>query len=204
MKLTLNTDKQTIMINNSNNNKGYTDDEIRDQIRNFYSDLEDKNTLPREKIKILFLDDEEKNLKSFKSLLRRDYEIDLANSSQEAFQLLKTKEFHIIITDQRMPDITGTEFLKVIVEKYPKPIRILLTGYADIEAVIDAINKGNVYRYMTKPWEEEDMKQTIHTAYEVFLLRERNKKLLLDMSKANSQLEYLLRHKLLDQDYEDI
>lgn len=191
------------MTNGLNTEDDFTDEEIRDQIKNFYSDLENAKSLAREKIKILFLDDEEKNLKSFKSLLRRDYDIDLAISATEAHNLLSKNKYHVVITDQRMPDVTGTEFLESILIEYPNPIRVLLTGYADINAVIDAINKGHIYRYMTKPWDLEDMKQTIQNAYEIFYLREQNKKLIKDMQVANSQLEYLLRHKMFEDNTED-
>ena len=97
-----------------------------------------------------------------------------------------------------MPEMTGIEFLESIIEEVNDPIRILLTGYADIDAVIGAINKGQVYRYMTKPWREDEMKQVIQNAYEVYHLRERNKRLTEDLMKANRQLEFLLRQRLLD------
>lgn len=176
----------------------YTDEEIRDQIRNFYQENVDKSAPKREKISILFVDDEEKNLRSFKSALRRDYKIHTAISAFEGEKILEAEQIHIIITDQRMPEKTGIEFLESIVDSYPGPIRILLTGYADIDAVIDAINKGQVYRYMSKPWREDEMKQVIDHAYEVYFLREKNKKLTEDLAKANRQLEFLFRQKLLD------
>jgi DNA-binding NtrC family response regulator len=149
------------------------------------------------KIKILYIDDEENNLNSFKAAFRRDYEVTVAISASEAKELIKSNTFEIIITDQRMPGITGVDFLASIIKDYPEPIRMLLTGYADIQAVIDAINKGQIYQYITKPWDEQQMRVIINNAYEIFSLRQENKELLKSLIRANEQLEFLLRQKLL-------
>ncbi|MCH7398966.1 response regulator [Belliella sp. DSM 107340] len=151
----------------------------------------------KEKIKILYVDDEENNLQAFKATFRRDYKVFIAISAQEARDLLLTQTVDIIITDQRMPEETGVEFLESIIPLYPDPIRILLTGYTDIQAVIDAINKGQVYHYLTKPWEEDYLRTVIKNAFEVYSLRNENKKLTDDLIKANDQLEFLLRQNLL-------
>ncbi|MDX5340753.1 MAG: response regulator [Cyclobacteriaceae bacterium] len=150
-----------------------------------------------EKIKVLYVDDEENNLQAFKATFRRDYKIFLAISAMEGERILKEEEIDIIITDQRMPEKTGVEFLESIIPNYPKPIRLLLTGYTDIQAVIDAINKGQVYHYLTKPWEEEYLKTVIKNAYEVYALRKENERLTAALLKANEQLEFLLRQNLL-------
>jgi response regulator RpfG family c-di-GMP phosphodiesterase len=149
------------------------------------------------KIKVLYVDDEENNLNSFKAAFRRDYDVTVANSATLAIDLLKDQEFEIIITDQRMPGMTGVEFLASIVNDYPEPIRMLLTGYADIQAVIDAINKGQIYQYITKPWDEQQMRVVIQNAYEIYSLRRENKELLKMLIRANEQMEFLLRQKLL-------
>ena len=151
----------------------------------------------QEKIKILYVDDEENNLQAFKATFRRDYKILLAISAQEARELLKTEEVDIIITDQRMPEETGVDFLASIIPQYPDPIRILLTGYTDIQAVIDAINKGQVYHYLTKPWEEDYVRTVVKNAFEVYSLRKENALLTSNLLKANEQLEFLLRQNLL-------
>jgi FixJ family two-component response regulator len=96
-----------------------------------------------------------------------------------------------------MPGITGVDFLASIIDEYPEAIRMLLTGYADIQAVIDAINKGQIFQYITKPWDEQQMRVVINNAYEIFSLRKENKKLLQSLTRANEQLEFLLRQKLL-------
>lgn len=150
-----------------------------------------------EKINILYVDDEVNNLQAFKATFRRDYKIFLAESASQGRELLKEQEVNLIITDQRMPEENGVEFLKSIIPLYPDPIRILLTGYSDIQAVIDAINKGKVYHYLTKPWEEDYLRTVIKNAFEVYALRKENKQLTSSLLKANDQLEFLLRQNLL-------
>ena len=127
--------------------------------------------MSEEKIIVLYVDDEENNLQSFKATFRRDFKVITASSAKEAIELLKDVEPHVIITDQRMPDMTGTEFLKTIQYEYPDPVRILLTGYSDIEAVIDAINHAKVYQYLTKPWDIEELRQTIINAHRTHQLQ---------------------------------
>lgn len=148
-------------------------------------------------IKILYLDDEENNLQAFKATFRRDYKIFLAISAEEGRAILSKEEIDIIITDQRMPEETGVEFLASIIPIHPEPIRILLTGYTDIQAVIDSINKGQVYHYLTKPWEEDYLRTVIKNAFEIYTLRRENTKLTQELLKANDQLEFLLRQNLL-------
>ncbi|HEY5327854.1 MAG TPA: response regulator [Mucilaginibacter sp.] len=153
--------------------------------------------MPENKITVLYVDDEENNLFSFKATFRIKYEVLTSISGDEALKILETKQIHIIITDQRMPEMTGVEFLEKVLEKHPDPMRILLTGYADMEAVVDAVNKGKIFHYLTKPWNEEELDLTISRAYEKYLenaqLKEMNEKL----AVSNDQLEFLLRQKLL-------
>lgn len=150
-----------------------------------------------EKIRILYVDDEENNLQAFKATFRRDFKIFLAISAKEGREVLNKEEIDIIITDQRMPEQTGVEFLESIIPIHPSPIRVLLTGYTDIQAVIDAINKGQVYHYLTKPWEEDYLRTVIKNAFEVYTLRKENERLTQSLIKANDQLEFLLRQNLL-------
>lgn len=149
------------------------------------------------KISILYVDDEINNLNSFKAVFRRDYDVHIALSAQEGRAILEQRPIHILVTDQRMPGVTGVEFLESIIHDFPNPIRILLTGYTDIEAVVDAINKGQIYYYLTKPWDEQQLRAVFKNAFEIFSLREENKELLNKLLLANEQLEFLLRQKLL-------
>lgn len=148
-------------------------------------------------IHILYIDDEIHNLNAFKASFRRLYTVFTAESAEGAVKILSENDIQIIISDQRMPRMTGIEFFESILEKYPEPIRILLTGYADINAVIDAINKGQVYKYFSKPWNEEELRHNIEKAYEVYALRKENKELTAKLLDVNEKLEFLLRQKLI-------
>lgn len=149
------------------------------------------------KINILYVDDEVNNLVAFKANFRKEYSIHTAESAKEALQILNENTIHIIISDQRMPGMTGVEFLETVIKTHPNPIRILLTGYSDIQTVIEAINKGQVYKYIMKPFDEMHMRVTISNAYEIYALREENRNLIERLKLANEQLEFMLRQKLL-------
>lgn len=153
--------------------------------------------MPKERINVLFIDDEEGNLVSFKAQFRRDYNLFLASSASEAWKIVEQHTLQIILSDQRMPDVTGIEFFEKLLIKYPDPIRILITGYTDLTAVIDAINRGQVYRYLTKPWREEDIRDSIEKSFEVYRLRRENKELTEKLIETNQKLEFLARQNLL-------
>lgn len=121
-----------------------------------------------EKIRILFIDDEVNNLHAFKAAFRFDYAVNIAPSADEAEKWLESNEVDIIMCDQRMPGKTGVEFFSTIVKKFPKPIRILVTGYTDIESVIKAINLGHVFRYINKPWNEAEIRSSVEEAYRYY------------------------------------
>ncbi|HWZ04641.1 MAG TPA: response regulator [Mucilaginibacter sp.] len=149
------------------------------------------------KVTILYVDDEENNLFSFKATFRIKYKVLTAISGSEALEILEKNQVHIIITDQRMPEMTGIEFLEKVLEKFPDPMRVLLTGYADMNAVIDAVNKGKIFHYLAKPWNEEELDLTINRAYEKYLERAELKEMNEKLEVSNDQLEFLLRQKLL-------
>lgn len=153
--------------------------------------------MPKNRINILFIDDEEGNLVSFRAQFRRDYNLFLAISTEEAWPILEQHSIQIVISDQRMPTMTGIEFFEAMLTKYPDPIRILITGYTDLTAVIDAINRGHVYRYLTKPWREDDIRDSIEKSFEVYKLREENKELTEKLIEMNQKLEFLARQNLL-------
>src|SRR5690242_4106607 len=142
-------------------------------------------------INVLYIDDETHNLTSFRASFRRSFNVYTAESAEEARKILDTKEVHVILSDQRMPGMTGIEFFESILTVHPDPIRILITGYTDINSVIDAINRGQVYKYLTKPWNESDIKNFIETAYEVYRLRKDNEELTNKLMDANYKLEFL-------------
>ncbi|MDR3681638.1 MAG: response regulator [Flavipsychrobacter sp.] len=153
--------------------------------------------MTNKKINILYVDDEANNLMSFKATFRIKYNVFTAISGEEAKKILDNNDIHIIITDQRMPEMTGVEFLESILDKHPEPIRLLLTGYADMNAVVDAINKGKIFHYLTKPWNEEELEMTIQRAYDVYNQRQEEKVMNEKLTVSNEQLEFLIRQKLL-------
>lgn len=148
-------------------------------------------------INVLYIDDEINNLNSFKATFRRNFNITTAESADEALKILEKETIHVILSDQRMPKMTGIEFFESIQTIYPFPIRILITGYTDINAVIDAINRGQVYKYLTKPWVEDDVKIFVEKAYEVYRLRKENIDLTNKLVDMNNKLEFLARQALL-------
>jgi DNA-binding NtrC family response regulator len=145
---------------------------------------------------VLYVDDEINNLNSFKAAFRRDFEIYVAQSAREGRKILDTNEIGVIITDQRMPGMTGIEFLESILTVYPDTIRILLTGFSDMNAVMDAINRGQVYKYLVKPWQNEELKLYIQNALEIYNLRKENKELAHKLQMANMELERLSKLKM--------
>jgi len=123
-----------------------------------------------EKIKVLYIDDEPNNLVGFKATFRLDYNVLVANSADEGKEMLdKHPDVKVILCDQRMPNKTGVQFFEEITSMHPNPVRMLLTGYTDIESVINAINRGHIYRYITKPWQETDIRSAIEEGYKYFV-----------------------------------
>jgi DNA-binding NtrC family response regulator len=113
---------------------------------------------------ILLVDDEPEILFSLRGLLRREFDLHTANSGAEALEVMHRQPIHVIMTDQRMPEMTGVELLQRARGESPEAIRIVFTGYADIKAVIDAINQGQIYRYLTKPWDPDELLALLHQA----------------------------------------
>jgi DNA-binding NtrC family response regulator len=116
---------------------------------------------------VLFVDDERRVLTSMRAMFRRDYEVLLANSGQEAIDLLRDHTVDVIVSDQRMPGMTGVEVLKAVKRLAPNAMRILLTGYADLKAIEASINEGEVFRYLTKPCPSEELKEAIGLATDI-------------------------------------
>jgi len=144
--------------------------------------------MAKEKIRILYIDDEINNLNAFKANFRRSYEIYTATNTLEARKTLQSIPVHIILADQRMPGTTGVEFFNAIKQNYPDPIRILLTGYTDVEALIDAINKGQIYRFIRKPWDDYELQNTISNAYEIYVTKKELESKIEELEKTNDEL----------------
>ncbi len=154
------------------------------------------------KLQILYIDDEVNNLVGFKANFRYQYEVHIASSTKEAEGILAANpHIRIIFCDQRMPDELGVNFLQRIKKDYPRPIRILLTAYADMETVVDAVNKGHIFRFVRKPWMEEEIITSIEEADKFYvansLLDIQNEQL----TKAYDELDkfaYSVSHDLRD------
>jgi DNA-binding NtrC family response regulator len=127
--------------------------------------------------KILIVDDEPANLRTLARLFREDYEVLTAASGDEALALLARHDVAVLITDQRMPGMTGIELLKKTVPLRPRMVRIILTGYTDVDALVEAINCGQVYRYVAKPWNNDELRLTVKRALEHFESNKRSAEL---------------------------
>ncbi|MFB2771065.1 response regulator [Pelatocladus sp. BLCC-F211] len=141
------------------------------------------------KQKILVVDDEPDNLDLLYRTFRRDFQVLKADSGINALQVLATEgEVAVIISDQRMPEMKGTEFLSKTVPQFPNTVRIILTGFTDIEDLVEAINAGQVYKYITKPWDPTELKAVVQRAAETYdLLKQRTE----ELRRANAQIALL-------------
>ena len=139
---------------------------------------------------ILIVDDEEHILSSLRRLLgTEDYPVLVAPSGDKALQLLEKNQVGLIISDQRMPTMSGTEFLERARILQPDAVRILLTAYSDMEATIGAINRGEIYRFISKPWQDEELKLVVRDGLERFRLVQENKRLTAELKQWNEKLE---------------
>jgi len=126
-----------------------------------------------EKRTVLFVDDEEKILKSLKrGLLDEAYNTLFALSGKEALEILQREEVHIIVTDMRMPEMSGLELLRIVKQEYPHIVRMVLSGYTQVTTLLTAINQGEIFKFITKPWQlEEEFKPAIREAVEYYEFR---------------------------------
>ncbi|POY35221.1 hybrid sensor histidine kinase/response regulator [Solitalea longa] len=150
-------------------------------------------------IRILYLDDEQDNLNAFKATFRREFEIYTVQSVSEATRILQEIPVHIIIADQCMPYCSGVEFLGSIINRFPEPIRVLITGFIDSEVLIDAINSGQIYRFVRKPWDEMELRNTIYNAYDSYRTTQQLKQNVAELEKTNNELSrfiYSMSHDL--------
>lgn len=141
---------------------------------------------------VLYVDDEPNNLISFKAAFRRKFIVHTAQSADEGMEVLKNNPVSVVLTDQRMPGVNGVDFLQSVRQEYPETIRILITGYSDIQTVIDAVNQCSIYQYIQKPWNENQLNKVISNATEVYRLRKEHKFMLDQLKLSYEQLEILL------------
>ena len=149
---------------------------------------------------LLVVDDEPNVCDSVHDLLRREFRVLKAHSAEEGYQIMQEEEVHIVMSDQRMPQITGVELLAKVKSRYPQAIRMLFTGFADLESIVAAINQGHVYQFLKKPWQPEELEGAVRQAaaeYERLSAdaeeRERLKLVVQDLLMRVSALENELR-----------
>ncbi len=146
---------------------------------------------------LLLVDDEENITSALVRLLRRDgYTILKANSGKAGLELLTQHDVGVIISDQRMPEMTGVEFLSQVKELYPATVRIVLSGYTELNSVTDAINRGAIYKFLTKPWEDELLRANIEEAFRSYEMERENARLSVALQQANEDL------RIINQDLE--
>ncbi|MEM6630347.1 MAG: adenylate/guanylate cyclase domain-containing protein [Bacteroidota bacterium] len=141
---------------------------------------------------ILYVDDENHNLVSFKATFRKDYKILTAKSGFEGMELVRKYNVQLVISDQRMPGMTGVQFLEKVREEFPDIVTMILTGYSDANALIDAINTGNVFRYITKPWERTDLTTAIKNGITFYELKRSKDELILQYEQKTIEQERIL------------
>lgn len=169
--------------------------------------METEQNSPDASGKILFVDDEENILRALRRLfMDEDLEVFTASSGSDALKILgEQKEIGVIVSDQRMPEMTGVEFLEKSRKLSPMSIRILLTGYADHSAAVDAINKGGAFRYLNKPWNDDELLQTVKGALQNYFLIKENKRLNgivkqqnEELKKWNTELEKIVQEQTME------
>lgn len=143
-----------------------------------------------ELVRILCVDDEANVLKSLERIFMDDeYEILTALSGQEGMALLEASQpVHVVISDYRMPEMNGVDFLSMVCSQWPDTVRIVLSGYADTAAVVSAINEGQVYKFIPKPWNDDDLRITIGNAVERYFLARKNIRLTRELQEKNEEL----------------
>ena len=149
------------------------------------------------KFTLLYVDDEESNLRIFKDTFRRDYLVYTALSAKEGMKILDEVKIDLVLSDQRMPEISGVDFLKYSLEKHPEPHRILITGYSDMDAIQNAINQAHIFQYIQKPWEKEKLHKVIENALQIYQLEEENKRQKQELLRSKELLEQKNRELIL-------
>ena len=138
---------------------------------------------------LLLVDDEENISAALTRLLRRDgYRILRANSGKDGLEMLAQNPVGVIISDQRMPEMTGVEFLSKVKDIYPDTVRIVLSGYTELNSVTDAINRGAIYKFLTKPWEDDLLRANVDEAFRRYEMKMENARLSRELKQANEEL----------------
>jgi signal transduction histidine kinase len=149
----------------------------------------------RERRRLLVIDDEPEIVTALRRQFRRRYDVLMAHSAAEGYGIMAAEPVQVIISDQRMPGMSGTEFYRTVKHEFPDAVRLILTGYADLQAVVAAINDGNVFRYITKPWDPAELDTIVEQAFEHYDLIQHNRRLMQDLRRSNEILEERVRER---------
>jgi CheY-like chemotaxis protein len=142
---------------------------------------------------LLLVDDEESILSSLKRIFRRDgYRVFTATGGIDALEILAHNVVDVIISDQRMPHMTGVEFLRQVKELYPETVRISLSGYTELQSITEAINEGAIYKFLTKPWDDDHLRANVVEAFRYKRMADENRRLAIELGVANDRLRRLL------------
>ena len=137
---------------------------------------------------ILVVDDEPENLVAFELNFQKEFSVLTAQSGDEALEILENQNVALLISDQRMPGMTGVNFLKRSMEKCPNAVRMIITGYSDIQALIEAVNNGHIWHYITKPWDPDELQISLRRAIDNYLLLQENRRLMDELQRKNDEL----------------
>lgn len=147
---------------------------------------------------LLIIDDEVEITKALTRQFRKKYNVFSTTNAEDGFSIMEKEKIQVVLSDQRMPGLTGVDFFTRIKDKYPDALKLILTGYTDIEAVIGAINDGQVFRYVTKPWNPNELDSIIREAFEKYELITNNRKLMHSLQESNTTLEAKVKARTLE------
>ncbi|HHJ19720.1 MAG TPA: response regulator, partial [Gammaproteobacteria bacterium] len=144
---------------------------------------------------ILVVDDEQRSLESIQRILGSRFDVHVANNISDALAVLQHEWIQVLLCDQRMPDMTGVEFCQKIRDEYPEVIRMIISGYTDAEDIIDALNKGGIYQYITKPWHPDELITKLTNATDLFRLQRENEQLAVELKLKPDTIEQAMIEK---------
>jgi DNA-binding NtrC family response regulator len=150
-----------------------------------------------DKPRVLYLDDDDSNLVSFRANFRDQFEVFTSNNPVEAYNMIGEQKIQIVITDHNMPSMSGVEFLESIADHYPEVQRIILTGYTEMVPLMEAVNKGKVFRIIAKPFNMKEISKMVSEAWDQFKIVFEREKMIKQLMRQNQQFEFILRQRLL-------
>ncbi|WP_436516061.1 response regulator [Ekhidna sp. To15] len=153
------------------------------------------SSVKKKKFSLLYVDDEATNLRVFKANFRKFFNVHTSTNPIEAIDILDQEDIQVIVTDQRMPEMTGTQFLEKILPKHPDVIKIILTGFTDIEAIKDGINRCGIFKYITKPWNFDEMKGVLERAIDTYQQAAESEEHIKELEVSNVELESRVRER---------